>query len=487
MQVRASSSFTGTSLRDVCHVSPGMMRREALLAATPHPSMTTKTDILPSRYHTPELIGQGGMGEIYRAEDKLLGRTVAVKVLAKRYSADEALRGRFTREALAAARLSGEPNTVTTFDVGEHEGRPFIVMEYLTGGSLEERLREHGAQDPGRVLAWLGEAGAAIDAAHDHGVVHRDIKPGNLLLAGDGTVRVADFGVASAVGLDSLTMTGTVLGTAGYLAPEQARGEPTTPATDLYSLAVVAFELLTGQRPFQADNPTAEAAAHVHAEVPAVSERSDLPPALDPIFRRAMAKDPAERYASSADFVSALHEGLRTAGATTHEFVPVAAPAGKRFPLPALIGGGLLAASLVGVGLAAALTRGEDGQPTAQTVTSTVQGETRTETIVTTAPATTQAAPPPASAASGRALTDQATNLLQESRWAEAEGVARQAVQKLEGGSDRTYLAYALYDLGRALAEQDKCDEAVPLLNRSEQLQGSRSPITQAKAKCGVR
>jgi serine/threonine-protein kinase len=457
--------------------------------------MKTKADILPSRYRNPELIGQGGMGEIYRADDELLGRTVAVKVLAKRFSADEALRGRFTREALAAARLSGEPNTVTIFDVGEHEGRPFIVMEYLRGGSLEDRLREHGAQEPGRVLDWLEEAGAALDAAHLHGVVHRDVKPGNLLLAGDGTVRVADFGVASAAGLDSLTMTGTILGTAGYLAPEQARGEPTTPATDLYALAVVAFELLTGQRPFQSDNPTAEAAAHVHAPVPAVSERSDLPPELDPIFSRAMAKHPVERFPSAADFVAALREALRTAGATTRELVPEPAPAGQRFPLPALIGGGLLVASLVGVGLAAALTGSDDGRPEARTVTSTVQGEPRTETIVTTAPATTQAAPPPpppappapAGGASGRALTDQATNLLQQSRWAEAEGVARQAVEKLEGGNDRTYLAYALYDLGRALAEQGKCDEAVPLLNRSEQLQGSRSPITQAKAKCGVR
>ncbi len=215
---------------------------------------------------------------------------------------------------------------------------------------------------------------------------------------------MADFGVASAAGLDSLTMTGTILGTAGYLAPEQARGEPTTPATDLYALAVVAFELLTGQRPFQADNPTAEAAAHVHAEVPAISERGDLPRELDPVFRRAMAKDPAERYPSSADFVSALREALRTAGATTREFVPVAAPAGKRFPLPALIGGGLLAASLIGVGLAAALTGGDDGQPTAQTVTSTVQGETRTETIVTTAPTTTQQEPaPPPPPPGGRA------------------------------------------------------------------------------------
>jgi tRNA A-37 threonylcarbamoyl transferase component Bud32 len=450
--------------------------------------MTTTTDILPSRYRSPELIGQGGMGEIYRAEDELLGRTVAVKVLAKRYSADEALRGRFTREALAAARLTGQPNTVTTFDVGEHEGRPFIVMEYLKGGSLEDRLREHGAQDPGRVLAWLDEAGAAIDAAHLHGVVHRDVKPGNLLLAEDGTVRVADFGVASAVGLDSLTMTGTVLGTAGYLAPEQARGEPTTPATDLYALAVVAFELLTGRRPFQADNPTAEAAAHVHAEVPAVSEHGDLPRELDPVFRRAMAKDPADRYPSAADFVSALREGLRSTGATTREFVPEPAPAGNRFPLPALIGAGLLAASLVGVGLAAALTRGDDGQPTAQTVTSTVRGETRTETVVTTAPATTQRqpTPPPPPGASGQALTDQATNLMKDGRYAEALPIARRALQQL-AGTGQTYEGYANYNVGRSLVELDRCDEALPFLDRREQLLGPHREVTAARRKCGVR
>ena len=446
--------------------------------------MTTTTDILPSRYDAPELIGQGGMGEIYRAEDELLGRTVAAKVLAKRYSADKALRGRFTREALAAARLSGEPNTVTIFDVGEHEGRPFIVMEYLRGGSLEDRLREHGAQDPGRVLAWLDEAGAALDAAHDHGIVHRDVKPGNLLLAGDGTVRVADFGVASAAGLDSLTMTGTILGTAGYLAPEQARGEPTTPATDLYALAIVAFELLTGERPFQADNSTAEAAAHVHAPVPAVSERGDLPRELDPIFRRALAKDPAERFPSSADFVSALREALRTAGATTREFVPVSAPAGKRFPLPALIGGGLLAASLIGVGLAAALTGGDDGQPKAQTVTTA-----RTETVVTTAPATTQQQPPPpppTDGASARALTDQATNLMKQGRYDEALPISQRALEQLAGTGD-TYEGYANYNVGRSLVELDRCDEALPYLDRREQLLGPHPEVTAARRKCGVR
>src|SRR6187401_633559 len=175
--------------------------------------MTSSTGILPPRYRDPERIGWGGMGDIYRAEDSELGRTVAVKVLAERYARDPSLRQRFTREALAAARLSGDPSTVTIYDVGEWEGRPFIVMEHVGGGSLEDRLRS-GAPSTDEALDWLAQAADALDAAHAKGVVHRDVKPGNLLLTADGRLRVADFGIASAAGLDSLTLTGTVLGTA---------------------------------------------------------------------------------------------------------------------------------------------------------------------------------------------------------------------------------------------------------------------------------
>src|SRR5689334_15539424 len=151
------------------------------------------------------------MGEIYRATDAALGRTVAIKFLADRYAEDYSIRERFTREALAAARLSHVRNTVTIYDVGEYRDRPYIVMEYLSGGSLDDVLREQGAQPPSRVFAWLEQAARALDAAHREGVVHRDVKPGNLLLDGDGNVHVADFGIASAAGLHSLTLTGTVL------------------------------------------------------------------------------------------------------------------------------------------------------------------------------------------------------------------------------------------------------------------------------------
>src|SRR5919199_331103 len=254
--------------------------------------MAVDTDIFPPRYRGAQLIARGGMGEIYRATDATLGRAVAIKILSERYAQDDAVRERFTREAMAAARLSGQRNTVTIYDVGEHVGRPYIVMEYLGGGSLDDVLRKDGAQPPEKAFHWLAQAGRALDGAHAEGVVHRDVKPANLMLDRSGNVHVADFGIASAAGLDSLTMTGTVLGTAGYLSPEQATGNRATPASDRYALAVVAYELLTGKRPYQADSPTAEASAHVNASVPSVCDFSKLPCELDPVFRKALAKEP---------------------------------------------------------------------------------------------------------------------------------------------------------------------------------------------------
>jgi len=219
--------------------------------------MTSTAQILPERYRDPERIAHGAMGEIYRATDSTLGRVVALKVLAEPFVADEHSRRRFEREARAAARVSEEPNIVTIFDVGEWQGRPFIVMEYVDGGSLEQRLFEHGAQRPDDALRWLEQAARALDYAHANDIVHRDVKPGNLLLDGAGNVHVADFGIASAAWMPSMTTHGTVLGTAGYLSPEQAAGDRTTSASDRYALGVVAYELLSGKRPFARESPTA--------------------------------------------------------------------------------------------------------------------------------------------------------------------------------------------------------------------------------------
>jgi eukaryotic-like serine/threonine-protein kinase len=342
--------------------------------------------------------------------------------------------------------------------------------------------------------------------------VHRDVKPANLLLDRDANVHITDFGIASTSGVDTLTLPGTVLGTAGYLSPEQARGEPATAASDRYALGVVAFELMTGERPFAAESATAEAAAHVHADVPTISDRGDVPPELDSVFRHALAKDPAHRYGSCVDFVSALREALAAAAGTTRQLAAVRQEEYVAAPAPGREGGrpntvlwaalGLLALLAIGGGLALASVLGGDEEPQARTVVEerTITGENRTVTqnVTTTVQAEPPPPPPPpttattattapttTAAASGNPveLTDQATALLRQGRWAEAEAVARQAVAGLDG-SGELYEAYAKYNLGRALVEQGRCDEALPLLDQSEQIQGSRREIRDARRRC---
>jgi eukaryotic-like serine/threonine-protein kinase len=468
--------------------------------------MASTTDLLPPRYADAKLIASGGMGRVLHATDSELRRDVAVKVLAERYADNEDVRARFRREALAAARLSGNPNIVTIFDVAEYEGRPLIVMEYMSGGSLETRVHGQGGCPPAQVLAWLEQAAGALDSAHAAGVVHRDIKPGNLLLDGRDEVHVGDFGIASAVGLGSFTETGTVLGTAGYLSPEQARGERATDASDRYSLAVVAYELLAGRRPFESESTTAEAARHATAPVPAIHrEKSDLPPAFDPVFQRALAKDPAARYPSAAEFVgelrAALHEDAGTTGsippvwpmptAVTEVAAPVfpsqprlsttdGGPASRRWLLP------LLFLLLIGGGAAAfAATRGSPptsatGKRNPVTVVRTVTqpGTTIEQTVTapspppaTTAPATTQA-----TSTSGAALNLQGYAKMRAGDYQGALPLLEQAVQQLNGtGSlDEAYadynLAYTHYALGQ-------CTDVLSLLDRSQSVQGRRKEI----------
>ena len=474
--------------------------------------MALTTDILPPRYRGPQQIGRGGMGDIFRATDSMLGRTVAIKVLAERYAQDQSVRERFTREALAAARLSGEPNTVTIYDVGDHNDRPFIVMEYLGGGSLDDVLRRDGAQPPDRVFQWLEEAARALDTAHDKGIVHRDVKPANLMLDRDGNVHVADFGIASAAGMDSLTMTGTVLGTAGYLAPEQAQGDRAQPASDRYALAVVAWELLTGRRPFESESPTAEAAAHVNAPIPSVSDGTDLPRELDAIFERALAKDPTRRYARAGAFVTALRAALDDADASTSELgavpPPPPPPTGATRPMrgddsgavwaprpPAtraawpLLVGLLVAGAIAGALLAFALTRDEDsGQPGTTVITRdrTVTQEGQVTTIerrvtVTTAPASPPStgqgeAAPPAAGQSGAALNNSGFARMRAGDYEGALPLLERAVDRLEGTGSLDE-AYASYNLAFTRFRLGDCDGVLDLLDRSETIQGERREI----------
>ena len=449
--------------------------------------MRTDVDILPSRYRAPTLIGHGGMGDIYRAKDKVLDRPVAIKVLAERYSHDESLRARFRREALTAARLSTAPNTIKIYDVGEHQGRPFIVMEYLPGGSLEDEL-QRGHIAPGQALTWLEQAARALDAAQENGVVHRDVKPANLLLDTDGDVRVTDFGIASVAGLESMTLTGTVLGTAGYISPEQAEGRPATAASDRYSLAVVAFELLTGSRPFEADSPTVEAIGHARSAVPSASGRNpELPFEVDAVFERALAKDPADRFPTAMDFVAELRDAFTRSAARTQVLAPATPPRAlsRRRWSPWAIA----ALALLGLGGGAAammLTRSDSSETRApatvvRTVTTQGQPQVRTVTVKTpTTPAPTGKTP--------TQLNDEGYAKMRAGDYAGALPLLERAVDALRGSGSLTE-AYASYNLAYTRFALGRCDGVLALLDRSESVQGHRKEIDRlrkdAERRCG--
>jgi eukaryotic-like serine/threonine-protein kinase len=448
--------------------------------------MAVETVILPHRYRDATRIARGGMGDVYRATDSVLGRPVAVKLLSERYAASQEIRKRFTREALAAARVSADPNIVTIYDVGESNGRPFIVMQYVAGGSLEDVLKRNGAQPPDRALGWLEAAAGALDYAHAHGVVHRDVKPANILRDDDGGVHVADFGVASAAGLDSLTQTGTILGTAGYLAPEQAEGKPAGPPADRYALGVLAFELLTGSRPFEADSPTAEATAHVRAPVPSISSRGHgVPREADAVLQRALAKDPAQRFPSCAEFVAALRDAYASAaGPTRIATAPmfenrtiVRTTPSRRLPL--LVG--VLALLLVGGAVAGALIAGGGGSSaTPARVTVTERGTTIRETVTQQ----TATAPPAQSGASGATLANEGFQKLRAGDAAGALSLLQQAAQKLQGTNSLNE-AYNDYNLAVALAQMQGCSaQVLQLLDASQAIQGHRKPIDDLRRQC---
>jgi serine/threonine-protein kinase len=281
------------------------------------------------------------MASVWCARDGALGRNVAIKLLAERFADDQDATERFMREARAAARLSGHPNVVMIYDVAEtaptgHEPpRAFIVMEYLAGGTVADALRVDSVR---RVHAskWLHEAASALDYAHSRGVLHRDIKPANLLLDGDRVLHVADFGIARLGTEDTITGTGQVLGTASYLAPERALGRPATDASDRYSLAVAAYELLVGERPFTAQHFAAQARKHIEDQPPPASSRNRaLPPAVDAVLARGMAKRPEQRWPSAQDFAQALESALTEPATRPYRVAASGATAGRAARSPA--------------------------------------------------------------------------------------------------------------------------------------------------------
>ena len=320
-------------------------------------------ELLAGRYELQDVAGSGGMSSVYRARDTVLERTVAIKILHEQYSDDPEYVERFRREARALAQLN-HPNIVTVIDRGEFEGRQFIVFEHVEGENLKELVDREGQLPVDRALALVHQVARGLAFAHDHGVIHRDVKPHNVLIDEDGVAKVTDFGIARSLDpADGLTETGTLLGTSEYIAPEQASGARVDERSDQYSLAVVLYELLTGEPPYTGDNFMAVAMKHIQQPVPRVRDvRPDVAPRIDAIVARAMAKRPDDRFPSTEAMMAAL-EAARVGkdstpvpitqaddGAT--ESIPVPGPlpaverSRRRFPPPIVIG-------LVGVGVAA--------------------------------------------------------------------------------------------------------------------------------------
>jgi|SoiMethySBSTD1v2_1073268.scaffolds.fasta_scaffold142418_2 eukaryotic-like serine/threonine-protein kinase len=450
------------------------------------------TQVLPRRYANARRIGIGGMGEILLADDTTLDRPVVLKLLSEDYARDESLRRRFLREANAAARLSGHPHVVTVYDVGEQDGRPFISMEYLENGDLRSLLA-HGLPDRAEALRLVEQAASALDAAHRSGVVHRDVKPANLLLDSRRDLRVADFGIARVVdeATSTMTLAGMVLGTAGYISPEQARGEPAAAASDNYSLAAVAFELLTGSRPFAREVDTDEIAAHVNDPPPHAST-AGLPPAVDGVFARALAKQPQDRYPTAAAFAADLAAALRPAApAVVMAGAPAAAhrartiyASRRRKAIRLAVAAAL--ALLAGLAGAYALTGWAGSGETApgeliRTVRSTVtqQGTTvvQTETVTVTQPASGKpetGAATPLPTGDGHTLNDRGYALMRAGDYAAALPLLRAAVRDLRGaGPADPYEAYANYNLGYSLLRLGRCDQALGPLWRARRLESS--------------
>ena len=268
-----------------------------------------------NRYKIEEKLGGGGMSVVWKAYDLVLDRSVALKVLRPEMSDDEEFIGRFRREAQSVASLS-HPNIVNIYDVGEDGGLYFIIMELVDGETLRDKLRAEGRLPVDEALRIAQQICEALAHAHARRIIHRDIKPQNILITKQGDVKVADFGIARALGGVSTTSRDVVVGSAPYISPEQAKNGTVSARSDLYSLGVVMYEMLTGKPPFAGDSPVAVALQHVQGQVPSLREKNpDIPEAVEAVIMKALAKDPDDRFASATDMLKAI-VALRTTGAS---------------------------------------------------------------------------------------------------------------------------------------------------------------------------
>jgi serine/threonine protein kinase len=465
---------------------------------------------LPARYRVIRHIADGGMASVWAAQDELLGRLVAVKVLSPAYASDERANRRFLREARAGARLSECRHVMTVYDIDEHDGRPFMVMEHFAGGSVADRLRSDRAIPRALALRWLREAAEALDCAHRHDVVHRDVKPANLLLDERGRLAVGDFGIATVATEASVTQTGQVLGTAAYISPEQARGQAATAASDRYALAVVAFELLTGRKPFDADHPAAQARAHVEAAVPAASAGTGLPPAVDRVLRLGMAKEPDRRPSTANDLLDRLEEALDgdTEPAVPEPPTAVVPPAPQRRRWPGLAALAALAV-VAGSAIAIATDVGKDGggggqaangsHNAAASTHATTPGTTKADAPAkpkpkpkpkATPPAgTTQTSPPATANADPVALNNTGFALIQQGRATAAVASLQRSVDSFrqQGRTGQIDYAYALYNLGNALRLSGRPADAIPYLEERLRISNYKRGVVKQELKTARR
>ena len=471
---------------------------------------------LPDRYKLGGPVASGGMAAVYSAHDTLLGRDVAVKVLAEHLNEDVAARERFQREARAAANLSSHPGVVTIFDVGEHQGRSFIVMELFRGGTIADVLRSGKRTEFPQTCRWLERAAEALDAAHENGIIHRDIKPANLLLDERGNLAVADFGIARLAWEDAVTQTGQVLGTAAYISPEQAEGGTATAASDRYALACVAYELVTGTRPFDGEHFAAQARAHIEDEpTPPTVRDPSLPKAVDAVFARGLAKDPSARWPSAVAFVQALEDALE-GPAPTVAAVPApettqvmtggrfGSPSGHRAAPPAprdpgkrllpMLALGLLAVAIVAIVLAAGNGGGngggeaanDDPAPAAENEPATKKKPKKkpaapaaaTETAepqATEEPAAEEPATEETPSGTPTQLNDRGWQLYLAGSYAESVPYFRGAVEGC-GNSGELVCQYALYNLGSSLHRSGNSAEGIPYLKKRYQKYPDNQP-----------
>ncbi|MEV0651264.1 serine/threonine-protein kinase [Phytomonospora sp. NPDC050363] len=361
--------------------------------------MLSPGTMLGGRYRLDSRIASGGMGDVWKATDSVLGRTVAVKILLPSLMEDPGFAERFRAEARVVATLSHH-NIVRVYDYGESglDGggkAAYLVMEFIEGEALSKVLQTQGRLSPAHTMVLMAQAAEALDEAHRAGIIHRDVKPGNLMVKPNGTVLLADFGIARSAQSTNLTMAGSVLGTAAYISPEQANGLPATPQSDQYSLGVVAYQCLMGRRPWDSDNPLELAMRHARDTPPPLPP--DTPPAVLTVIERAMSKDPGQRFPSSQEFADAARAASgdqatspvpvspgvpgnpATAGYTAAAKpppgrgldddatkigmqLPPKAPS-KRVGLYAMLAAGALALVLIAVGLIVALANNGDEDP----------------------------------------------------------------------------------------------------------------------------